>query len=59
MDKLWIGMEYGYGLMRMRFIPFTRKYTRWGHLGASGTCMVYLPNMDTFAEISKVGTYLI
>lgn len=47
-NKMWIGMEYGYGLMRMRFIPFTRKYIGWGHLGASGTCMVYLPNLDTY-----------
>ena len=47
-NKMWIGMEYGYGLMRMRFIPFTQKYLGWGHLGASGTSMLYFPNMDVY-----------
>jgi hypothetical protein len=47
-NKMWIGMEYGYGLMRMRFIPFTQKYLGWGHLGASGTSMLYFPNMDLY-----------
>jgi CubicO group peptidase (beta-lactamase class C family) len=46
---MWPGMEYGYGLMRMRFIPFTQKYMAWGHLGASGAFMLYFPNLDTYA----------
>lgn len=48
-NKMWLGMEYGYGLMRMRFIPFTRKYLAWGHLGASGAFMLYFPNLDVYA----------
>lgn len=47
-NKMRIGMDYGYGLMRMRFIPFTNKYVGWGHLGASGTCMLYYPIMDLY-----------
>lgn len=48
-NKMWPGMEYGYGLMRMRFIPFTQKYLAWGHLGASGAFMLYFPNLDVYA----------
>ncbi len=47
-NKMRIGMDYGYGLMRMRFIPFTQKYIGWGHLGASGTCMLYFPHSDLY-----------
>lgn len=47
-NKMWIGMEYGYGLMRMRFLPFTQKYIGWGHLGASGATMLYFPNRDLY-----------
>ncbi|MGM1046773.1 MAG: hypothetical protein ACQEXX_11590 [Bacillota bacterium] len=47
-NKMWIGMDYGYGLMRMHFLPFTRKYIGWGHLGASGASMLYFPNMDVY-----------
>lgn len=47
-NKLWIGLDYGYGLMRMRFIPFTQRYLGWGHLGASGTSMLYCPNLDVY-----------
>lgn len=47
-NKMWIGMDYGYGLMRMRFLPFTQKYLGWGHLGSSGTSMLYFPNMNVY-----------
>lgn len=47
-NKMRIGMDYGYGLMRMSFIPFSKKYIAWGHLGASGTCMLYFPNTDLY-----------
>lgn len=47
-NRMWIGMDYGYGLMRTRLIPFTQKYTGWGHFGASGTSMLYFPNMDVY-----------
>ncbi|MCY9517024.1 serine hydrolase domain-containing protein [Paenibacillus apiarius] len=47
-NKMWVGMDYGYGLMRMRFQPFSQRYLGWGHLGASGTSMLYFPNMDVY-----------
>ncbi|WP_332329978.1 serine hydrolase domain-containing protein [Paenibacillus sp. 481] len=47
-NNMWIGVDYGYGLMRMRFLPFARKYIGWGHLGASGSFMLYVPNMDVY-----------
>lgn len=46
--KMWIGMDYGYGLMRMRLLPFTQKFHGWGHLGSSGTSMLYFPHMDVY-----------
>ncbi|MGG4445319.1 serine hydrolase domain-containing protein [Brevibacillus porteri] len=47
-NNMRIGMDYGYGLMRMRFLPFTQKYTGWGHLGASGSYMLYFPNREVY-----------
>ncbi|MGE6256345.1 serine hydrolase domain-containing protein [Heyndrickxia sporothermodurans] len=47
-NKMWTGMDYGYGLMRIRFLPFTQKYHGWGHLGSSGSSMLYFPNMDVY-----------
>ncbi|MFS0556548.1 serine hydrolase domain-containing protein [Brevibacillus sp. 179-C9.3 HS] len=47
-NNMRIGMDYGYGLMRMRMIPFTQKYTGWGHLGASGSYMLYFPALDIY-----------
>ncbi|MFC4597869.1 serine hydrolase domain-containing protein [Cohnella hongkongensis] len=46
--KMAMGMEYGYGLMKLQFLPFTQKYTVWGHLGASGSFMLYAPEMDLY-----------
>lgn len=46
--KMRLGLKYGYGLMKLQFLPFTQKYTVWGHLGASGSFMLYLPAMDVF-----------
>lgn len=47
-SKLWMGVEYGYGLMRVRMLPFTDKYNAWGHLGSIGSFMLYNPVMDTY-----------
>lgn len=47
-SKMRIGMEYGGGLMRMRFIPFSNQYVGWGHLGSTGTSMLYFPKLDTY-----------
>lgn len=44
--KLWIGVDYGYGLMRVRLLPFVRKYIGWGHLGSIGAFMLYFPALD-------------
>lgn len=46
--KMRLGLKYGYGLMKLQFLPFTGKYTVWGHLGASGSFMLYLPAMDVY-----------
>ncbi|WP_263706801.1 serine hydrolase domain-containing protein [Shouchella tritolerans] len=46
--KMRLGLKYGYGLMKLQFLPFTDKYTVWGHLGASGSFMLYVPAMDVF-----------
>lgn len=46
--KMWVGMKYGHGLMRLQFIPFTQKYVAWGHLGASGAFALYLPKLDVY-----------
>lgn len=46
--KMRVGIKYGYGLMQLQFLPFTNKYTAWGHLGASGAFMLYLPAIDLF-----------
>ncbi|WP_019638229.1 hypothetical protein [Paenibacillus fonticola] len=47
-NRLRPGMDYGYGLMRLPFIPFTNKYVGLGHLGASGSSMIYLPMLDVY-----------
>jgi D-alanyl-D-alanine carboxypeptidase len=46
--KLWIGVDYGYGLMKVRMLPFTQKYNVWGHLGSIGSFMLYNPVMDVY-----------
>lgn len=43
-----LGLKYGYGLMKLQFLPFTEKYTVWGHLGASGSFMVYVQALDVY-----------
>lgn len=47
-SNMQLGLKYGYGLMRLQFLPFTSKYTVWGHLGASGSFMLYVPAMDVY-----------
>lgn len=46
--KMRVGMKYGYGLMQLQFLPFTRKYTAWGHLGVSGAFMLVVPALDLY-----------
>jgi D-alanyl-D-alanine carboxypeptidase len=47
-QKMWIGVDYGYGLMRVRMLPITQKYNVWGHLGSIGSFMLYNPGMDIY-----------
>ena len=47
-SKLWIGVDYGSGLMRVRMLPFIQKYNVWGHLGSIGSFMLYNPTMDIY-----------
>jgi CubicO group peptidase (beta-lactamase class C family) len=55
--RLWIGVDYGYGLMRIRMLPFTQKYNVWGHLGSIGSFMLYNPAMELFiiGNFNKTG----
>ncbi|WP_307283676.1 serine hydrolase [Bacillus sp. SORGH_AS_0510] len=46
--KMWLGVEYGLGLMRVRMQPFTEKYNVWGHLGSTGSFMLYNPGFDVY-----------
>lgn len=45
-NKRWTGLDHGYGLMRVRMLPFITKYNAWGHLGSIGSFMLYNPVMD-------------
>lgn len=47
-QKLWIGIDYGYGLMKVRMMPFTEKYNVWGGLGSLGSFMLYNPTYDIY-----------
>jgi CubicO group peptidase (beta-lactamase class C family) len=55
--KMWLGVDYGYGLMRVRMLPFTEKYNVWGHLGSIGSFMLYNPVLDVYiiGNFNKTG----
>lgn len=44
--KLWPGVDYGYGLMRVRMFP--SKYNVWGPLGSTGSFMLYNQKLDVY-----------
>lgn len=46
--KMWMGIDYGYGLMRVRTLPLTKKYNGFGHMGSIGSYMFYYPALDTY-----------
>ncbi|WP_212006001.1 serine hydrolase [Chitinophaga sp. HK235] len=46
--KTWTGVDYGMGLMRVRMHMFTRKYDVWGHLGSTGSFMLFNPVFDIY-----------
>jgi CubicO group peptidase (beta-lactamase class C family) len=55
--KMWMGVDYGYGLMRIRMFAFLPKYNVWGHLGSTGSFMLYNPTMDFYiiGSFNKTG----
>jgi D-alanyl-D-alanine carboxypeptidase len=55
--KMRMGMDYGYGLMRVRIVAFMPKYNVWGHLGSTGSFMLYNPALDlhVIGSFNKVG----
>lgn len=55
--KMRIGIDYGYGLMRVRMFAFFPKYHVWGHLGSTGSFMLYNPAMDVYiiGSFNKTG----
>jgi D-alanyl-D-alanine carboxypeptidase len=52
-NKLWQGIDYGYGLVRIRPLPFLKRFHCWGGLGASSAFMVYNPTIDVYV----IGTF--
>ncbi len=46
--KLTIGVDYGYGLVRIRPLPLLPTYYAWGGLGATNAVMLYNPGYDTY-----------
>jgi len=55
--KMRVGIDYGYGLMRVRMFLFSEKYNVWGHLGSMGSFMLYNPGLDTYlvGSFNKAG----
>jgi CubicO group peptidase (beta-lactamase class C family) len=52
-NKLWQGIDYGYGIVRIRPLPFLKRFHSWGGLGASSAFMLYNPTVDVYL----VGTF--
>ncbi|MCG8485364.1 MAG: beta-lactamase family protein [Clostridia bacterium] len=46
----FVGINYGYGLMSFKTIPFIlpSRYNAWGNIGSIGSFMFYHPLTDTF-----------
>jgi D-alanyl-D-alanine carboxypeptidase len=57
--RLYIGVGYGYGLMKIRMRPFTQKFDVWGHLGSIGSFMLYNPGLDVYVigNFNKTGYF--
>ncbi|MBE0408816.1 MAG: beta-lactamase family protein [Anaerolineales bacterium] len=47
--KFSLGIDYGYGMMKIRTVPLIMpgKFNCWGNAGASGAFMFYHPGLDT------------
>jgi D-alanyl-D-alanine carboxypeptidase len=54
-DMLYPGMEYGYGIWKVKPIPLLipKSYYCWGCVGATGAFMFYHPSLDTYL----IGTF--
>lgn len=52
-QKLSLGLDYGYGLVRFRPLPLLSKYHIWGGIGATSSYMFYCPGIDTYL----IGTF--
>jgi D-alanyl-D-alanine carboxypeptidase len=48
--KLFLGIDYGYGLMNIKTIPIfmPQRYNAWGNAGSTGTFMFYHPATDSY-----------
>jgi CubicO group peptidase (beta-lactamase class C family) len=46
--NLTIGLDYGYGVARIRPIYLRSKYDSWGGLGATNAVMLYNPGNDIY-----------
>ncbi|MFO7636611.1 MAG: serine hydrolase domain-containing protein [Clostridia bacterium] len=46
----FMGIDYGYGLMRFKTIPLLmpRKYIMWGNMGSIGSVLLYHPDTQTY-----------
>lgn len=55
--RMRVGIDYGYGLMRVRMFLFSNKYNVWGHLGSMGSYMLYNPGLDVYlvGSFNKAG----
>lgn len=49
-SKFFVGMEYGYGLMRIKTVPLLmpKRYNAWGNAGSTGTFLFYHPATDSY-----------
>lgn len=51
--RLSMGIQGGYGLMKIKMWPFHDRYDCWGHLGSTGSFMLY----NEHADIYLIGTF--
>lgn len=49
-DKLYFGIDYGYGIWKFKTIPILmpKKYNCWGCVGVTGAFMFYHPELDAY-----------
>lgn len=51
--RLTIGLDYGYGVLRFRPLPWLSRYYSWGGLGSTNAFMLYNPGNDVYL----IGTF--